>query len=130
MNLSSYKELFAVLGETLRLRIACCLLFWRSGLCVCELVDALQQNQPAISRHLKLMKSAGLVDEKRDGRWIYYRLIDPADEHMQDLQGCLENICGSKEIQEDLSRLKSRIRLREKGKCVIGIQKEGVLKAG
>jgi ArsR family transcriptional regulator len=126
MNLSSYQDLFAVLGEKLRLRIACCLLFWRSGLSVCELVDALQRTQPTISRHLRLMKSAGLVQEERDGRWIYYRLIDPADDQMKDLHSCLENVCGCNEIQDDLSRLKSRIRLREKGKCVIGVQKAGV----
>jgi ArsR family transcriptional regulator, arsenate/arsenite/antimonite-responsive transcriptional repressor len=124
MHLSRTKELFAALGDSLRLRIACCLLFWKSGLCVCELVDSLDVTQPNISRHLKLMKTAGLVSERREGRWIYYRLVEGNEDLIADLHSCLENVFGYEEIQRDISKLKSRIRLRDKGKCVIGIRQK------
>ena len=70
-------DLFAALGDRIRLRLACCLLAVPTGACVCELVDALDVSQPNISRHLKVLKAAGLVDERREGRWIYYRLRQP-----------------------------------------------------
>ncbi len=46
-------------------------------LCVCELVAALGSTQPKVSRHLAWLRQAGLVADRRRGRWIYYRL-DPA----------------------------------------------------
>lgn len=43
-------------------------------LCVCELTFALDESQPKISRHLALMREAGLVEARRDGTWMFYRL--------------------------------------------------------
>jgi ArsR family transcriptional regulator, arsenate/arsenite/antimonite-responsive transcriptional repressor len=124
MNLDCCQQMFASLGEKLRLRIACCLLFWKDGLCVCELVDSLKESQPNISRHLKIMKAAGLVEERREGRWIYYRFISKMEDFSKDLQGCLENVCGCNEVQQDLTRLKDRLRLRKAGRCIVGIQNQ------
>lgn len=121
MNLKSCEACFGALGEALRLRLACCLMFWQGGLCVCELVDALQESQPNVSRHLRVMKSAGIVEERRDGRWIYYRLKPAHEEFLEDLQGCVESACGCDEIQTDIARLKDRLKLRKGGRCVIGI---------
>ena len=42
--------------------------------CVCELTDALDAGQSRLSFHLKALKDAGLVLDRRDGRWVYYRL--------------------------------------------------------
>lgn len=43
-------------------------------LCVCELTDALGISQPRASQHLQHLKRAGLVIERRDGKWIYYSI--------------------------------------------------------
>jgi DNA-binding transcriptional ArsR family regulator len=43
-------------------------------LCVCELTTALELGQPKISRHLALLRSAGLLMDRRQGQWVYYRL--------------------------------------------------------
>jgi ArsR family transcriptional regulator len=126
MYLKSFRDSFATLGEVSRLRIACCLLFWKDGLCVGELVDALAESQPNISRHLKVMKASGLVEERRDGRWIYYRWTPSQDEFHQDLQGCLETVCGSAEMELDLSRLKTRLKLRKGGRCVEMAKQTGI----
>src|SRR6266576_913517 len=67
LALTETKDLFDALGDRLRLRLACCLLTVKEGLCVCELVEALKVSQPNASRHLRLMKAAGLVNEERDG---------------------------------------------------------------
>ncbi len=43
-------------------------------LCVCELCELLSVSQSKLSFHLKVLKSAGLVHTRQEGRWIYYRL--------------------------------------------------------
>lgn len=42
--------------------------------CACSFVDCFEISQPAISRHLKMMRQAGLLLERRDKQWIHYRL--------------------------------------------------------
>lgn len=43
-------------------------------LCVCDIIDACNKSQPAISHHLKILKQAGLLEDRRDGKWIFYRI--------------------------------------------------------
>mgnify|MGYP000483549955 CR=1 FL=1 len=45
-------------------------------LCVCELKSALNIAQPTVSKHLKLLEEAGLVQSEKDGLWVNYRLTD------------------------------------------------------
>lgn len=66
-------QVFKCLADDTRARMA--LLIAREGeLCVCELTAALEQSQPKISRHLALLRSAGLLSDRRQGQWVYYRL--------------------------------------------------------
>lgn len=45
-------------------------------MCVCEMQAALKISQPAVSKHLKLMEDAGLVDSQKEGLWVNYYLTD------------------------------------------------------
>ncbi len=73
---------FQMLADTTRLRIS--MLLQRHGeLCVCELTHALEQSQPKISRHLGQMRAAELVQTRRAGRWMYYRLHPDLQAWMQ-----------------------------------------------
>lgn len=66
-------ELFHLLSDDTRLRSL--LLMQAEGeLCVCELMHALDVIQPKISRHLALLRDAGVVSSRRQGQWIYYQL--------------------------------------------------------
>lgn len=66
-------ELFKLFGEPTRL--AMLLLTMRHGeLCVCELMDALDEPQSKVSRHLALLRNAGVLLDQRRGQWVYYRL--------------------------------------------------------
>ena len=66
-------DLFKCLADETRTRIA--LLIARQGeLCVCELTCALEQSQPKISRHLAVLRSSALLEDRRKGHWVYYRL--------------------------------------------------------
>jgi ArsR family transcriptional regulator len=117
-------HLFAVLGDRIRLRLACCLAVAKQGLCVAELVDTLEEPQPNVSRHLKLMKAAGLIEERREGRWVYHRLKQADHPLLDNIRCCLETVCCCDDIQADLSRLRQRLKLRRGGKCVVGMKKK------
>src|SRR5271167_4872036 len=60
------------LADENRLRLL--YLMKKGEICVCYLQGVLQANQPKISRHLAYLKRAGLVEARRDGKWIHYRL--------------------------------------------------------
>ena len=64
---------FPALADPTRLR--CLLLLAAEGeLCVCELTHALDVSQPKISRHLAMLREAGIVSDRREGLWIHYRI--------------------------------------------------------
>ncbi|OCW20540.1 metalloregulator ArsR/SmtB family transcription factor [Pseudomonas sp. S3E12] len=68
--------LFKCLADATRARLT--LLIQREGeLCVCELIHALDDSQPKISRHLAQLRSCGVLLDRRQGQWIYYR-VNPA----------------------------------------------------
>lgn len=64
---------FKALGDLTRLRMLV-LLSAEGELCVCELTHALGEIQPKISRHLAQLRELGVVLDRRQGQWIYYRL--------------------------------------------------------
>ncbi|NBA97174.1 metalloregulator ArsR/SmtB family transcription factor [Pseudomonas sp. R5(2019)] len=64
---------FKCLGDETRLRIML-MLCAEGELCVCELIWALADSQPKISRHLAQLRACGLLADRRQGQWIYYRL--------------------------------------------------------
>ncbi len=67
------ESLFSSLSHEIRLR--CLLLMQQEGeLCVCELTHALGLAQPVVSRHLALLREAGLVSDRRAGVWIHYSI--------------------------------------------------------
>ena len=66
-------QLFHALSDETRLAV---LEMLRGGeRCVCELQDALDAAQSRLSFHLKVLKAAGLVTDRREGRWAYYALV-------------------------------------------------------
>src|SRR5215213_1124706 len=64
--------LFNALADEARLEIVTRLLDGEK--CVCDLMDALDAAQSRLSYHLKVLKDAGLVTDRREGRWSYYTL--------------------------------------------------------
>jgi ArsR family transcriptional regulator len=65
-------EVFKALGDQTRIRIM--RLLARRTLCVCQIVDALAEPQYKVSRHLGILKRAGLVADRREGTWMHYSL--------------------------------------------------------
>lgn len=79
---------FHALSDQTRLRIIDCLLECEQ--CVCDLTDMLQAGQSRLSFHLKILKDAGILKDRREGRWIYYSLNPDAIEELQEYAGSLK----------------------------------------
>lgn len=66
---------FRALADRTRLRLIN--LMGNDEVCVCFFVDALKTNQPKISRHLAYLRRAGIVEARREGTWMHYRVATP-----------------------------------------------------
>jgi ArsR family transcriptional regulator len=76
-------ELFHALSDETRLEIIELL---RNGeRCVCELTDTLDAAQSRLSFHLRVLKDAGVVRDRKDGRWVHYELVPDAFEEVEAL---------------------------------------------
>ena len=96
--------LFAALSDPTRLR----LLNLMDGreVCVCYFVEILGQGQPKISRHLAYLRRAGVVEARREGKWMHYRIVMPAHAGAAKiLRETLSVLREDKRMQADLIRL-------------------------
>ena len=76
-NLFDLADLFKIFSDTTRIRILYALL--ENDLCVCDIAEALEVSQSAISHQLRILKQSRLVKARRDGKSVIYSL---ADEHV------------------------------------------------
>ena len=109
--------LYKAMGDETRLRMIWLLLNHRE-LCVCDFMEVLQITQSKASRHLRNLFHAGLVDDRREGLWVYYSLrrFEPGP-----VQTTMQAI--KRELQDDadaeaLSRaLEAWLKEKEAGRC-------------
>ena len=88
LDLARAAELFQALSDATRLSI---LEMLRGGeLCVCDLQDALDAAQSRLSFHLRVLKEAGLVSDRKEGRWSYYRIVPEALAEVHDFAVALQ----------------------------------------
>ncbi len=72
-------QVFKALGDPVRIRLVSLIGAHQGGeVCVCDLTTAFDLTQPTISHHLKVLRSAGIIDSERRGTWVYYRLVPAA----------------------------------------------------
>ncbi|MCP8615343.1 ArsR/SmtB family transcription factor [Salirhabdus salicampi] len=76
--------------------------------CVCEFVELFEMSQPAISQHLKKLKTIGLVNETRKGQWIFYSLNKTSNVYPL-IKSLLEHIPNQRNKLEDLMKKGLRI---------------------
>ena len=95
---------FLALADRNRLRLLH--LMGDEEVCVCFFVEILQMPQPKVSRHLAYLRRAGIVDARREGKWIHYRMVLPQDEHAVRVLTEVRNwISSDQEMQRDRQRL-------------------------
>src|ERR1700712_3355345 len=106
-QLAAMETLFKALADSTRLRIIGLLL--TGEVCVCHIHESLKITQPKASRHLAYLRRAGLVDTRRDGLWINYRLAvlpDPVLAAIGDaVRHALTHMDG---VHRDAERLRKR----------------------
>jgi len=88
--LQAYTTLFKAFSDETRLRIF--LLLGRGELCVCQIQVALAMSQAKISRHLTVLRHAGLVTARREGLWMYYSRAAPELSPLHILTGRLARL--------------------------------------
>jgi ArsR family transcriptional regulator, arsenate/arsenite/antimonite-responsive transcriptional repressor len=76
--LAGTASLFMALGDKTRLRLLN--LMREREICVSSFTDILEQSQPLISRHLAYLRNGGLVEARRDGKWMHYSISADLDE--------------------------------------------------
>lgn len=76
------------LSDPVRLRLLSVVASHAGGeACVCDLSAGIDLTQPTISHHLKVLRTAGLLDSERRGSWVYYRVIPEAMQQLSRLLG-------------------------------------------
>jgi len=113
-------RLFGSLADETRLRILN--LLARGGLCVCDITTVLGIGQSKASRHLAYLRNVGLVEDRRNGVWMYYTLAKPnGATHRRVVEWLAEVVNDYPQAAADLKALqKLRRRKQRCGECVSG----------
>ena len=104
-------QIYSCLCDRTRLRILA--LLGGGPLCVCHLQELLGEPQVKVSKHLRYLKRRGLVEAKRDGNWMMYRLPNKPTRELRANLACLRD-CAREEVifRHDSAKLaKLRVRL-------------------
>jgi len=97
-KLARAARLFHALSDETRLEIMEML---RGGeRCVCELVEELEAAQSRLSFHLRVLKDAGLVTDRKEGRWSYYTIVPEALAELHDMSVALQPSAQRRELRK------------------------------
>ena len=114
------------MGHPVRLRILAML---RGGeLCVCQMTALLELATSTVSAHLADLKRAGLVNERKDGRWVFYRLTD---EEPPVLASVWETVSRDRQLQADARLLRQirKVDIEELGRVDLDLSHLGIRRA-
>ncbi|MCI0182474.1 MAG: metalloregulator ArsR/SmtB family transcription factor [Acidibacillus sp.] len=93
-------DVYKALADKTRLHILA--LLAKEELCVCELVAVFDMSQPSISQHLRKLRQAGLVTERKTAQWVFYALDESTFPMMKELIGELPD------VSEEIARLQTQ----------------------
>jgi len=102
--------IFKAFAHETRLRILT--LLAARPLCVCHIEAALRLPQVSVSRHLAVLRAAGLVESRREGLWVHYRLAEPRS-HLESMlvDWLRSRLRSDSSLQEDLARMEECVAL-------------------
>jgi ArsR family transcriptional regulator len=90
-------------------------------LCVCELCDALSVTQSTLSTHLQVIRDAGLVQTRKQGKWIYYGVNPKSEQLLESVFGFFApSLKADATVRRDTQKLAQRLKERRNGECCIG----------
>ncbi|MET0556813.1 MAG: metalloregulator ArsR/SmtB family transcription factor [Vicinamibacteria bacterium] len=103
-DVGAFTRLFKALGDQTRLRIVA--LLAHGELCVCHLEESLGLSQPKVSRHLGILRMTGVLEHRREGSWVYYRLARQADRDCEaQLRALVKTFARRETVRRDLRKL-------------------------
>jgi ArsR family transcriptional regulator len=106
-KITELERLFQALGDATRLRILGLLL--TGEVCVCDIHESLKIPQPKASRHLAYLRKSGLVDTRRQGLWIHYRLAELPDPVLGAIAAAVRHALTHVDaVQNDAARLQKK----------------------
>jgi ArsR family transcriptional regulator len=95
---------FMALADKTRLRLLN--LMREDEICVCFFTEVLEESQPKVSRHLAYLRNAGIVEARRDGKWMHYRIVKPSNPFAAEvLEDTLRWLGSQDEMQRDYQKL-------------------------
>ena len=104
LDVRPVSQLLKAIADETRLRIVA--LLAHGELCVCHLEDAVGLSQPNASRQLGILRNAGVVEHRKEGSWVYYRLARQTDAHRRKLlQSVVEGFPDRARLRRDVERL-------------------------
>lgn len=98
------EKFFLALSDRTRLRLLN--LMQDDEVCVCFFTEVLQAPQPTVSRHLAYLRQAGVVTARREGKWMHYRVVAPADPQAARI---FNEICAWLRQQPEMRRDRERL---------------------
>jgi ArsR family transcriptional regulator, arsenate/arsenite/antimonite-responsive transcriptional repressor len=106
-------QYFKALSEEVRLRIT--MLLTHGELCVCDIMEILDEPQSKISRHLSYLKNSGVITATRVGVWMHYALSDQRDETLDaQISFMRERLCSLPAFVDDMAKMEV---LKERKLC-------------
>jgi DNA-binding transcriptional ArsR family regulator len=114
------RQLMAVikaLADENRVRIL--LALQNRELCVCQVVELLRLAQSTVSKHLSILHQAGLIDSRKEGRWMFYRAADPdSPVEAREIAATVSRLLASNpQAAEDAKRLKEILKIDRDELC-------------
>lgn len=108
-------DILKALSDKNRTRVVAAL--WRfDELCACQITELLQVKGATVSRHMAILQKAGLVDSRKDGRWVYYTLGKPAKSEPL-FQWLERSLAGADELVTDFQALKKIVGITREDLC-------------
>lgn len=105
LTLDKATEVLSAMSDPTRLRLLS-LIAHNGEICVCDLIEITELPQPKVSRHLAILRHAGLVNDRREGQWMHYSLAKAETDYHRSLLTTLKKAHEAvPELKEDLSRL-------------------------
>lgn len=116
--MNTFIETTKALSDPNRVRV---LMALRAGeLCVCRIIELLQLAPSTVSKHLTILKQAGLIEGRKEGRWMYYRLPhDPTSKAWNTLHWVFQSLESSPDIKNDEARLTKIMKIDVEKLCAI-----------
>lgn len=89
-------------------RVRALMMLYKGELCVCQLIEMLRLAPSTVSKHMSILRQARLVESRKDGRWMYYRLADedPPKEVIQAIRWVQNSLAKDKQILADTRQVK------------------------